>query len=178
MRPGADAHLTPAAPTAALTRVQTGVGFLRAGLVLPDGAAAPRLGCAWQQGDRQHWSAGGLEVGSRRPVRVHDHPEELDVDLLAVHPLARLLVLAWPVPGGSHPGGGLLVLRSEGGCRVDAGLPAVPAGSVAVLLSGYVVNGELVLRAEDHVVPGGPAQATAAYCYDALRWLDDHQPAP
>ena len=150
VRPGADVHLDATAPTVALTRVQTGVGFLRLGLLLPEGVAAPRLGCAWQQGRTQRWTAGGLDRGSARAVRVHDSPEELDVDLLAVHPLARLLVVAWPGRpraagparrAAGHPGGGLLVLRTEGGSRVDAPLPAVPAGSSAVLLSGYVVGG-------------------------------------
>ncbi|MFC3688136.1 hypothetical protein [Aquipuribacter hungaricus] len=179
--PTADVHLTASTPTAALSRVQTGVGFLRAGLLLPDGAPALRLGCAWQhgtpQGPRQRWTAGGLDRGGRSPVRVHDSPEELDVDLLAVHPLARLLVVAWP-ERAAHAGGGLLVVRTEGGSRVDAPVPAAAPGTSTVLLSGYVVDGELVLRAESRTVPGGPAQACGAYGYDALRWLDDHQPVP
>ena len=70
------------------------------------------------------------------------------------------------------------MLRTEGGSRVDAPLPSVAAGSSAVLLSGYVVEGELVLRAEGRVVVGGPARASAAYGYDALRWLDEFQPVP
>ena len=192
MSPVRDVTLTAAAPTAALSRVQTGVGFLRAGLLLPTGAGGLRLGCAWQGGATQHWTAAGLAGTARPAVRVHDTPEELDVDLLAVHPLARLAVLAWPdepAAGsghgagsghatGGHAAGGLLVLRTEGGSRVDAPVPTVPVGSTAVLLTAYVVDGRLVLRAEGQTVPGGPARACAAYGYDSLRWLDDHHPVP
>jgi len=180
--PAGDVTLTPAASTVALSRVQSGVGFLRLRLLLPEGAGALRLGCAWQSGTTQLWTSGELSGAARSAVRVHDTPEELDVDLLAVHPLARIAVLAWPDerlagrPG--HVGPGLLVLRTEGGSRVDAPVPAVPNGSSAVLLSGYVVDGELVLLAEGHTVRGGPAHACAAYGYDALRWLDDHHPVP
>ena len=140
-------------PGAALTRVPS-QGRVHAPGPAPAQAARPR-GSGRRRaagGQTRRLDRGGPQPGERPvdPGCTTPPRKQPEVVPHAVHPLARLLVVPLAgraagrrtgAPGRGQPGGGLLVLRTEDRVRVDAPLRAVPEGSSAVLLSGYVVNG-------------------------------------
>ncbi|MEU8664945.1 hypothetical protein [Actinoplanes philippinensis] len=170
--------LTPAMPTAVLTRVQSGVGRLEA-VVHWSRPAAGWLIVACQTSDRvQHVltpadaplaTAGGVRADHRG-----DTPRLL-VDLLHIGRLDRLLLAVTP-NGPPRPLEGALTISTYGGGR--AGIPvAVPASpGVAVLATLFNVHGELVIRAEHDPVGGTLQDACRAYGYDRITWRDAHTP--
>ncbi len=157
-----------------LTRIQSAVGRLRVEPALGAGEHVD-LGCALETADRQE----SIVLGTlnrqgpdpRRPmVRCGGHGVE--VDLRRIHSLSRLLIVA---VGGRLPGG-TLVISTYGGSRMEIPLRNGPTLGAQALLTGYVVQGRLVLRAELDPFSGTLQQVCGAYGYTELTWRDPGTP--
>ncbi len=177
--------LTRSDPTVALTRLQSGVGALTIRAVVPAAVGDLRLAVAYtlHSGESSLLSAArGLPVaprGSRRPVvsGSWEGQETLRVDLRQVTAIDRLVVVAFSQSGAPLAWGGALVVETFGGARIDAALDHPPTAGVLVALSVSAVAGELVLRAEDELLPGGTLRdAALAYGFDRITWVDPWSP--
>jgi hypothetical protein len=73
--------------------------------------------------------------------------------------------------------GGTLVVTTFGGARIELPLDTLFAGNVAVLMSIYNLDGELVIRAEMETITGDVREAARAYGYDRITWRDARSPA-
>ena len=183
-RRGTATVLNAATPTVTLTRIQSGVGALTISAACSDAVGDIRLGCAYQLiGDRSSviQRASGLTeapVGTRRPVMAatKDRFETLTIDLAQVRDLERFVVYLYSESGQPLRWGGTLVVETFAPARIEVPLAAPESTGVLVALSGYNVDGELVLRNEDTVVDGPVRAATAAFGFDRISWLDDHTP--
>lgn len=171
-------------PTVTLTRVQSGVGALVIEAACSPAVGDLRLGVAYQLGNGssslvQH--ASGINVapaGSRRPVILAQRQqfEKVTIDLRQVRSLQRCLVYAYSESGGPLSWGGTLVATTFGQARIELPLDRPPSPAVAVLLSLYQVDGELVIRAENEDIAGTVRDAVVAYGYDRITWLDPRTP--
>jgi hypothetical protein len=186
--------LSPQQPTVTLTRVQSGVGRLTVTAATSVGDGDLRLGCAY----RLRSGASSLvqavtkvtvaPAGSRRPVirATRERFEELHLDLRQVGELDRMVVylfsqydaLRTSPPGVSArvPWAGVLSTETFAGTRVDVPLRRDPAPGVLVVLSIYNVDGELVLRAENQLLPGSVRDAVQAFGFDTITWIDPTTP--
>ena len=115
---------------------------------------------------------------SRRPVIVagRDEFEHLRVDLRQVRDLERMAVYAFSESRTELTWGGTLVVTTSGGARIELPLESLYPGRVAVLISLYNVDGELVVRAEMETIAGDVREAARAYGYDRITWRDDRTP--
>lgn len=167
-----------------LTRLQSGIGTLTIEAAASDAVGDLRLGCAYEL-------ASGLQMtmqmtqGSRlapphakRPILLgsRDRFEKIALDLRQCRELRRLVVYAFSESRQPLQWGGTLVVTTFGGGRVEVPLESLQGGSVAVLLSIYQVRGEFVLRAEMQTLYGDVREASRAYGYDEITWLDDRTP--
>jgi len=176
--------LTLKAPTVTLTRVQSAIGHLDIEAVCSPEVGDLRLGAAYQlaggeSSTVQH--AGGTRFAppaSRRPVIVagHDEYENLRLDLRQVQRLERMAVYAFSESRAPLRWGGTLVVTTFGGARIELPLEGLYEGTVAVLMSIYDLDGELVIRAEMETISGDVREAARAYGYDRITWRDDRLP--
>jgi hypothetical protein len=115
---------------------------------------------------------------SKRPVLVGSREafETISIDLRKIRSLRRLVVYAFSDGRQPLTWGGTLITTTFGGARVELPLETLEGGAVAVLQSLYVVNGECVLRAEMQTLYGDVREASRAYGYDKITWLDDRSP--
>lgn len=115
---------------------------------------------------------------SKRPVMVgsRDQFERITVDLRQIRGLRRLAVYAFSEHRAPLNWGGTLITTTFGGARVEIPMETLQGGTVAVLQSLYVVDGECVLRAEMQSMYGDVREAARAYGYDRITWLDDRTP--
>ena len=102
--------------------------------------------------------------------------ERLTIDLVQVRNIARMVVYAFSESGAVLQWGGTLVLTTFGQARIELPLDRAPADRVVVLLSLYVVDGEVVGRAESEEIPGTVRDAVLAYGFDQVTWLDARTP--
>lgn len=72
--------------------------------------------------------------------------------------------------------GGTLVLTTFGGGRIELPLETLYPSPIAVLVSIYNFEGELVIRAEMESLLGDVREAARAYGYDRITWRDDRTP--
>jgi hypothetical protein len=176
--------LSRKAPTATLTRTQTGIGTLTFEAAVSPEIGDLRLGAAYQL--RSGLSStlqftGGNRLApprSRRPVLVgaHERYERISVDLRQSPDIERLAIYAFSESRAQLKWGGTLIVTTFGGAKIEVPLEQLPPGEVAVLMSLYNVNGEFVLRAELETVAGSIREAARAYGYDQISWLDDRTP--
>jgi uncharacterized protein involved in tellurium resistance len=183
IRAGEQHVLTVTAPTVTLTRVQSGVGCLEVEAVCSSSVGDLRLGAAYQLADGtsstvSHTGERFAPPRSRHPVLLagREEYEYLRVDLRQVRSLERLAVFAFSESRTRLAWGGTLVVTTFGGARVELPLETLHPGSVAVLMSMYDLDGELVLRAEMETVDGDVREAARAYGYDRITWKDDRHP--
>ena len=177
---GTPTILDAAEPTVTLTRVQSGVGALTMTAACGDGVGDLRLGCAYQlRSGRSSMVqlASGLSVGpagSGGPAisASRSRYEELTVDLVHSRRLRRLVVYAFSESDSTLNWGGTLVAETFGKARVEVPLAAEASAGVLVILSVYNIAGEFVLRAEQEVVHGSVRDATVAYGFNDISWLD------
>lgn len=176
--------LTIKTPTVTLTRVQSGVGHLDLEAVCSPDVGDLRLGAAYQLSGGETSTvqyAGGSRFApsSRRAVIVsgHDQYENLRLDLRQVQRLERMAIYAFSESRTPLEWGGTLVVTTFGGARIELPLEGLHPGTVAVLLSIYNLNGELVIRAEMETITGDVRDAARAYGYDRITWRDDRHPA-
>lgn len=183
VRAGGQQLLGITEPTVTLTRVQSGIGQLAIEAVCSPEVGDLRLGAAYQLrggGSSTVQYAGGnrFAPSSRRPLIVagRDEYEHLRLDLRQVRELERLAVYAFSESRAELTWGGTLVLTTFGGGRVELPLETLFAGRVAVLMSIYNFDGELVVRAEMETITGDVREAARAYGYDRITWRDDRTP--
>lgn len=183
IRAGQQQLLSITTPTVTLTRVQSGVGHLDIEAVSSPEVGDLRLGAAYQLADGisstvQYAGGNRFAPSTRRPILVagRDEYEYLRVDLRQVRSLERLAVYAFSESRRRLTWGGTLVVTTFGGARIELPLETLFAGSVAVLLSIYNLDGELVIRAEMETITGDVREAARAYGYDRITWRDDRHP--
>ena len=176
--------LTVTTPTVTLTRVQSGVGHLEIEAVCSPEVGDLRLGAVYQLATGENSTvqyAGGERFApakARRPVLLagRDAYEHLSIDLRQVRRLERLAVYAFSESRTPLTWGGTLVATTFGGARIELPLESLYEGTVAVLMSIYVLDGELVIRAEMETITGDVREAARAYGYDRITWRDDRHP--
>ncbi len=81
-----------------------------------------------------------------------------------------------PSRAPSSPGAARSSSTTFGGARIELPLETLYAGPIAVLLSLYNLDGELVIRAEMETIAGDVREAARAYGYDRITWRDDRIP--
>ncbi len=183
VRAGQQQLLSVKDPTAVLTRLQSGIGLLSIEAVCSADVGDLRLGAAYQLRSG-HTSTVQLSGGnryapsSRRPVIVsgRDEFEHLRVDLRQLRDLERVAVYAFSESRAELEWGGTLVITTFGGGRIELPLEALYRGRVAVLISLYNVDGELLIRAEMETIAGDVREAARAYGYNRITWRDDRTP--
>ncbi len=176
--------LTITTPTVTLTRVQSGIGDLEIEAVCSPEVGDLRLGAAYQLATGETSTvqyAGGNRFApatGRRPVILagRDEYEHLRIDLRQVRRLERLAVYAFSESRAPLTWGGTLVVTTFGGARIELPLEGLYQGTVAVLMSIYDLDGELVIRAEMETISGDVREAARAYGYDRITWRDDRHP--
>lgn len=184
IRPGTPTVLTVSQPTATLTRAQSGVGALTVEAACSSAVGDLRLGCAYQlrSGESsvvQHVSGvSTAPAHTTRPVIIggRGQYERLTIDLVQVRNIARMVVYAFSESGAVLQWGGTLVLTTFGQARIELPMDRAPVDRVVVLLSLYVVDGEIVVRAESEEIPGTVRDAVLAYGFDQVTWLDARTP--
>ena len=167
-----------------LTRLQSGIGTLTVEAACSPEVGNLRLGCAFQlrSGESstvQH--TGGARSGPRdtpRPlIRGHQSQyQQLDVDLRQCRELNRIAVYAFSEKGTPLQWAGTLVVSTLAGARVELPLESIPSSNLAVLITIYNVHGELVIRREAQPFTTTIRDASRAYGYDRITWLDDRTP--
>ena len=176
--------LTVTTPTVTLTRVQSGIGHLEVEAVCAPEVGDLRLGAAYQFATGETSTvqyAGGNRFAppsARRPLIVagRDEYEHLRIDLRQVRRLERLAIYAFSESRTPLAWGGTLVATTFGGARIELPLEGLYQGTVAVLMSIYDLDGELVIRAEMETITGDVREAARAYGYDRITWRDDRHP--
>jgi len=171
--------LSADAPVVQLTRVQTGVGGLRGELHT---AVDASVVVAYELADRTQGVVRDSQPygpDDRRPV-VHLAGPRFTVDLRQARALRRFVVVVRPADPAGPAVEGVLVLTTTGGSRLEIPLDPSDAGRTGtaadrtstVALTGHLVRGALVLRAE-HARQVRPLRdALAAYGYRGLSWRD------
>jgi hypothetical protein len=109
-------------------------------------------------------------------VSGRENHETVTIDLRQVVDLDRLIVLAFSDSGATLSWGGALVVETLSGARVDMPLDHEPSPGVQVAMSVYNVGGQLVLRAERDVIIGTLRDASQAYGFDRITWMDPSTP--
>lgn len=157
-----------------LTRIQSAAGKLTVSPALGAGEHLD-LACAMQT--REHGESIVLSTlnrqgpDPRRPL-VRCGGQGVEVDLRRIHSFIRLLVIGITpqLPGGT------LVVTTYGGSRMEIPLPTTRTLGAQALLTAYVVQGRLVLRAELDPFSGTLQQVCGAYGYSDLTWRDAATP--
>jgi uncharacterized protein involved in tellurium resistance len=176
--------LSVSSPTVTLTRTQSAIGSLTFETAVSAQVGDVRLGCAYELRSgisSTVQTTGGERFAppqSRRPILVagHERYERISVDLRQSNDLRRLVIYAFSESRRQLTWGGTLIVTTFGGARIEVPLEGLAPGEVAVLMSLYNVRGEFVLRAELHTVQGSIREASRAYGYDRITWLDDRTP--
>ncbi|WP_328339730.1 hypothetical protein [Micromonospora sp. NBC_00421] len=172
--------LDAATPTVTLTRLQSGIGALVIGMLRPDGVGDLRLGCAYQLRTGQSstvQNAGDQALVAGNPavpviVKGAGRDEQLSLDLRRCRDIDRLIVYAFSERDIELCWGGVLVVSTFGGARIELPLDAEPSRGVRVVLSLYRVGGEFVLRNEMETIDGQVRDACLAYGFDRITWID------
>lgn len=107
----------------------------------------------------------------RRPL-VRCGGQGVEVDLRRIHSFVRFLIVGVT----SRLPGGTLVVTTYGGSRMEIALPTTRTLGAQALLTAYVVQGRLVLRAELDPFSGTLQQVCGAYGYTELTWRDPSTP--
>jgi uncharacterized protein involved in tellurium resistance len=184
VRAGTATVLTAKAPTVTLTRVQSGIGSLVIEAACSPAVGDLRLGAAYQLNSgptsvvQRESDVNTAPPGSRRPVIIGQRSqfEKLTIDLVQIRDLQRCVLYAYSAGGGQLNWGGTLVLTTFGQARVEIALDRQPSGAVVVLMSLFVVDGEVVIRSENEEIAGSVRDATLAYGFDRITWLDSRTP--
>jgi uncharacterized protein involved in tellurium resistance len=153
-----------------LSRLQSGIGLLTFEAM----GTRTDLGCAYALTDgrtsivRYGADAVCAPPNSRTPV-ILARRQRLTVDLRQNRGLARMIIYG-------RAAGGVLVVTTLGGARIDLPLDEQERGGTTVFLSVYNVGGEFVVRAEMAHIDGAVRDACQAYGFDRITWLDDRTP--
>jgi uncharacterized protein involved in tellurium resistance len=182
--PGPATILSPKAPTAALTRVQSGVGVLTIEAACSAAAGDLELGCAYQLTSgasslaRAGHNATLTVANSKRPLITVERAqfEHLIVDLSLVTSISRMVVYAFSAQSAVLNWGGTLVITTFGQSRIEIPIDHPPSADTLAIASLYNVGGEFVIRAELEAIPGTLRDAAIAFGFDRISWLDAQTP--
>lgn len=171
-------------PAVTLNRLQSAIGTLTIEAAVSDTVGDVRLGCAYElaSGVESTVQVGsGHRVGppdGRRPLLVasRDRYDRVGIDLRQCTQLRRFAVYVFSDSRQQVTWGGTLVATTFSGARVEIPLESMSASTVGVVLTGYNVQGRLVLRAELDASAGSIRDAARAYGFDRITWLDDRTP--
>jgi uncharacterized protein involved in tellurium resistance len=185
IRAGQEYLLAVKTPTVSLTRTQSGVGHLTIEAVSSADVGDLRIGAVYQLrsgGSSTIQHAGGHRFAppnSRRPVLLaaQEEFERITLDLRQIRDVERITVYAFSESRRPLTWGGTLVVTTFGNARIELPLDTLYPGPMAVLLSLYTLDGELVIRAEMENIAGDVREAARAYGYDRITWRDDRAPA-
>lgn len=164
--------------------MQSGVGALRIQAACAETVGDLRMGCAYELRDgttslvqRARGPATAPPSGSRPVIRTsRERFETLTVDLAQVRDLRRLAVYLFSESRQPLAWSGTVTVETFGRSRIEIPLDRPPSAGVLLALSVYNVRGELVLRAEDLLVPGSARAAALALGYDRISWFDEDTP--
>lgn len=187
VQPGATAVLARPHPTVTLTRLQSGVGQLAVALRPVPGAGDVEMGVLCETddgalhvvqrlGDRTSAPAPGSPLPLVRLAR-EDGADVVLVDLRSVRRLRRALFYGYSPSVSVVTWDGVVRAVLHDGGRLEAPFDLPPLSGTVALLTLYVVDGEVVVRAEMEPFAGPPETAALAYGY-RLGWLDGRLPAP
>lgn len=170
-------------PTVTLTRAQSGIGQLAIEAVCSPEVGDLRLGAVYQlrsggSGAVQHADGSRFAPSSRRPVIAgsREEYERIGIDLRQITDIDRIGVYAYSESRVELTWGGTLVATLFGGSRLELPLETLYAGRVAMLMSFYNMDGQLVVRAEMETIAGDVRETARAYGYDRITWRDERSP--
>ncbi|TWE10430.1 hypothetical protein BKA23_2791 [Rudaeicoccus suwonensis] len=170
--------LTDREPVVHLTRLQSAAGSLevRVAVATPSEVA---LGFVFETGDRRESVVlpGLSQQGPdpRSPI-FRATTSGAAINLRRVSDVHRFLLFAVPTRPSKQMPGGTVALTTYAGARLELPLVAGPTFGAQALLTGHVVEGRIVIRAEHDPYSGTLQQICGAYGYTELSWRDAFTP--
>lgn len=165
-------------PVVHLTRMQSSGGALE----FQAATAQPNqllLGCAFETSDqRESMVLPGLRPQGPDPSSpiFRSTPQGVTVNLRAITDVLRFFIIGLPQTSDRSMPGGTLVIGTYGGSRLEVVLDTSATFGAKALVTGYVVEGRIVLRAEHDPFSGTLQQVAGVYGYDQMTWRDPFTP--
>lgn len=103
-------------------------------------------------------------------------PAGATINLRAITAVRRFFVIGLPQTANRSMPGGTLVLQTYGGARLEVVMDTSTTYGAKALITGFVVEGRIVLRAEHDPFSGTLQQVAGVYGYDQLTWRDPFTP--
>ncbi|MBB2893507.1 hypothetical protein [Flexivirga oryzae] len=165
-------------PVVELTRMQSAAGAIEAKVAVSNPTEVV-LGIVFETADdRESLVLPGLSQQGpdpRRPI-FRATSGGVAVNLRRITDIHRLLLFAVPTRPSKQMPGGTVTVTTYGGSRLEVPLVAGPTLGAQALVTAYVVEGRLVLRAEHDPYSGTLQQVCAAYGYREISWRDPYTP--
>ena len=170
--------LTVEDPVVHLTRMQSSAGALE----FTAATAQPNqllLGCLFETVDQRE----SIVLPGMRPQGPDPHSpifrsttQGVTINLRGIKRAARFFVIGLPQTSDRSMPGGTLVVQTYGGSRLEVVLDRSATFGAKALITGYVVEGRIVLRAEHDPFSGTLQQVAGVYGYDQMTWRDPFTP--
>lgn len=170
--------LTVEDPVVHLTRMQSSAGALEFTVA----TAQPNqllLGCLFETVDQRE----SIVLPGMRPQGPDPHSpifrsttQGVTINLRGIKRAARFFVIGLPQTSDRSMPGGTLVVQTYGGSRLEVVLDRSATFGAKALITGYVVEGRIVLRAEHDPFSGTLQQVAGVYGYDQMTWRDPFTP--
>ncbi|MFC6704787.1 hypothetical protein [Flexivirga alba] len=178
IRAGERRLMTEHEPVVELTRMQSAAGALEAKVAVPNPSEVV-LGLVFETSDsRESLVLPGLSQQGpdpRRPI-FRATSSGVAVNLRSITGVHRLLLFAVPTRPSKQLPGGTVTVTTYGDSRLELPLVAGPTLGAQALMTGHVVEGRLVLRAEHDPYSGTLQQVCSAYGYREISWRDPYTP--
>lgn len=170
--------LTDREPVVHLTRLQSGAGSLEVRVAVATSSEVA-LGLVFETGDRRESVVlpGLSQQGPdpRSPI-FRATTSGAAINLRRITDVHRFLLFAVPTRPSKQMPGGTVTLTTYAGARLELPLVAGPTFGAQALLTGHVVEGRIVIRAEHDPYSGTLQQICGAYGYTELSWRDAFTP--
>jgi len=169
--------MDPDAAVVHLTRAQSAFGSLEVHPAIPAGAQLT-LGAAYEVEGVEGVVLPGLRnMGpDQRSPAFRVSSGGLVVNLRQITAVDRFLIYAVLSQADKKMPGGTVVVTTYGGARMELPLTTKPTYGAQALLTAYVVEGRIVLRAEHDPFSGTLHQVCDAYGFSELTWRDPFTP--
>lgn len=174
---GQSTQLSQLEPVVELSREQSATGTLTMRAAIPD----PNdliLVAAYELADGRE----GIVVPSLRPAGPDATSPllraayDITLDLRGLAQLHRMFVAGLPRGSNLRMPGGTLTVTTADRARLDVPIGDEVTLGAKALLTAYVVEGQLVIRAEHDRFSGTLQQVCGAYGYTGLSWKDAFTP--